>query len=207
MKLTEKTNRTTKNEAVDLEVIVRIYIRDIRPRAQSELDWFKEQPTLWDAIENAALAKNSKGKRYSHQCRLSQDALNEAHRRLRRHYKEIEGTKSFNELHSVVEELVGPIPGIGELYIYDTSLRIGSKLSLLPDKVYIHRGTRDGARNLLGIQGRNATSLEVAAWPQAFRDQLEPHEMEDVLCIFKDEFKLMQDERSKQQMLQRSWCG
>jgi hypothetical protein len=51
---------------MDLKTIVRLYVRRIRPRAQAELDWFIRQPTLRDAIENAALARNSSGKRYSH---------------------------------------------------------------------------------------------------------------------------------------------
>jgi hypothetical protein len=41
------------------------HIRKIRPRAQAEIDWFAHQPPLDPAIEKAALAVNSRGKRYS----------------------------------------------------------------------------------------------------------------------------------------------
>lgn len=61
-----------------LETIVHTYIRKIRPRAQAEMDWFVRQPSLEAAIEKAALAVNSRGKRYSHQRRLKKAALKQA---------------------------------------------------------------------------------------------------------------------------------
>jgi hypothetical protein len=40
------------------------------------------------------------------------------------------------------------IKGFGELAVYDCSLRVGSYLNLLPDKIYLHAGTRKGAEAL-----------------------------------------------------------
>ena len=60
------------------EAIVRTYIRKIRPRARAEIDWFVGQPSLQVAIEKAALAINSRGKRYSHQRRLKKVSLKQA---------------------------------------------------------------------------------------------------------------------------------
>jgi hypothetical protein len=91
--------------------------------------------------------------------------------------------RDFEALFRLVDAGVKPIPGIGELYVYDTSLRIGAKLNLL---VYRHAGTRLGARALV-LDGSAAT-LRVSALPREFRS-LEPHEVEDVLSIFKDELK------------------
>jgi hypothetical protein len=48
---------------MSLESIARIYIQRIRPRAQAEIDWFAQQLTLQEAIRNAAMAINSRGKR------------------------------------------------------------------------------------------------------------------------------------------------
>jgi hypothetical protein len=61
-----------------LAFIVRDYIRKIRPCPQVEIDWFARQPTLRAAITNAAMAINSRGKRYSHQRRLKRIALERA---------------------------------------------------------------------------------------------------------------------------------
>lgn len=92
------------------------------------------------------------------------------------------------------------VSGSDELYVYDTTLRIGAKLGLLPKKVYLHAGTRVGAK-ALGFDG-NARTLEISVLPKELR-QLEPHEIEDALCIFKselsdDNFKVSEGNVSKQ---------
>jgi hypothetical protein len=94
------------------------------------------------------------------------------------------------------------ITGIGELYICDTSLRIGAKLNLFPTAVYLHPGTRAGAR-ALGLDDR-AKMLKVSALPKPFRT-LAPHELEDILCIFKDD--LAQAAIIQPEIVKRSWCN
>lgn len=76
------------------------------------------------------------------------------------------------------------IPGLGHLYTYDTALRIGSKLVQLPNKVYLHAGTRRGAR-ILGLDWK-ASALEIAEIPIELRE-LEPFKIEDFLCVYEDE--------------------
>jgi hypothetical protein len=61
--------------------------------------------------------------------------------------------------------------------------RIGAKLSLFPEKDYLHAGTP--ARRSLGLP--NVPTLSVSEFPNEFR-ALKSHEIEDALCIFKDEF-------------------
>jgi len=187
-----------------LEAIVRTYIRKIRPRAQAEIDWFAHQPSLDAAIEKAALAVNSRGKRYSHQRRLKKAALKQALRNLLDESGAMEQASDFDELFKVIGAAVKPVPGIGELYVYDTSLRIGSKLNLFPTRVYLHAGTRLGAR-ALGLNDSAAT-LKLSALPKEFRT-LEPHELEDVLCIFKDELKTASAVPGARDVIKRSWCN
>ncbi|MBK8848920.1 MAG: hypothetical protein IPN73_02055 [Saprospiraceae bacterium] len=50
--------------------------------------------------------------------------------------------RSFDEIYSIVESC--KVKGFGELSIYDTSMRIASKLNIEPDKVYLHAGARKG---------------------------------------------------------------
>ena len=107
------------------ETIVRTYIRKIRPLAQAEIDWFIQQPSLDAAIEKAALAVNSRGKRYSHQRRLKMAALKRALGALLDKSGAIRKARDFDELFNLVGAAVTSITGIGELYVYDTSLRIG----------------------------------------------------------------------------------
>jgi hypothetical protein len=195
-------NRNVHEGHARLKAIVRTYVRKIRPRAQAEIDWFAHQPSLDAAIETAGLAVNSHGKRYSHQRRLKKAALRQALRALLHELEKIERSRDFDELFRLINAAVITIPGIGELFVYDTSLRIGAKLNLFPTEIYLHAGTRLGAR-ALGLDGSAAT-LKVSALPREFRT-LEPHELEDVLCIFKNELKTTA-KPIVHDIAKRSWC-
>jgi hypothetical protein len=61
-----------------------------------------------------------------------------------------------------------------------------------------------GAR-ALGFAARAAT-LDVSELPAEFH-ALEPHEVEDVLCIFKDKFASSRRTRALPIATRRSWCG
>lgn len=187
-----------------LEAIVRTYVRKIRPRAQAEIDWFAHQPSLDAAIEKGALAINSRGKRYSHQRRLTKVALRQAFRTLLDESGAIGKARDFDELFRTIHAAVKPIPGIGELYVYDTSFRIGAKLNLFPTKVYLHAGTRRGVR-ALGLD-HSAATLKVSALPKEL-GTLEPHELEDILCIFKDELKTISAMPMAEDIGKHGWCS
>ena len=169
-----------------IESAIRDYIIRRREGSKNELEWFAAQNTLREAINQAALGIYPQGKRHPHQRRLSNIGLQRSTIRLLAISNEIQDCSTFDELHSLIGETVGTIRGIGELYCYDTALRIGAYLSLHPQKVYLHRGTRDGAE-LLGIDGKRKT-VGIEELPEAFWS-LEPHEAEDVLCIYKRLFK------------------
>jgi hypothetical protein len=121
------------------------------------------------------------GKRWAHQRRIPGAALEKATDRLRR--AGLEKARSFDDLIQRVNSAVRSIRGIGELYVYDTALRIGAHLRLLPREVYLHAGARMGAR-ALHLDYRSA-SIPLDRLPVELR-RLEPHEIEDVLCIYKD---------------------
>lgn len=129
---------------MELQAIAKFYANDIRPRAYDELNWFREQPTLSANIRAAALATNSNGKRYPHQRRLRKTTLQQACDSLLANERKIRKCEDFDDLHALLDRLLNPIKGIGELYIYDLSLRIGAKLGFLPTKVYLHAGTQLG---------------------------------------------------------------
>ncbi len=189
---------------VNIKTIVRSYTSSIRPRARAELDWFRRQPDLASAIERAALAINSAGKRYSHQRRLKKAVLEQARDALLTNVASISQCRTFDELFELLEAIVRPINGIGELYVYDTCLRIGAKLGLLPTEVYLHAGTRAGAK-ALGLDG-TAQSLKVSALPPDLQ-QLEPYEIEDLLCIFKGDLEQTHLELAEKDIFRRSRCG
>lgn len=76
------------------------------------------------------------------------------------------------------------------LYVYDAAFRIGAFRGLAPRRVYLHAGTRAGARKLgLATRGRlHVEAREVEAEAPEFAE-LSEAEMEDVLCIYKDKLR------------------
>jgi hypothetical protein len=163
-----------------LQSIVRAYISQFRASSEEELSSFRAEPTVASAIRRAGLAITPAGGRYHHQRRLRATLLRIAAAELGR--ARVQRATSFDDLHRRVAAAIGPLDGIGELTVYDTALRIGAKLGHLPRKVYLHSGTRAGAR-ALGLNWR-AKSLTVRELPPALR-VLPAHEIEDCLCIFK----------------------
>jgi hypothetical protein len=166
------------------ETIIRHYNSNHRPHKEEELDCFRRQPSLEAAIILAARAKDNQGKHFSHQNKIPREAYPEARRLLLEHFDEVQKCKSFHELWMLLKEILEPVHGLGELYIYDTAVRIGAHLNLLPDRVYLHRGTRDGAK-AFGFVTKKKEWLNLDELPKPL-GELPAHEIEDILCIYKD---------------------
>jgi hypothetical protein len=169
----------------NMEAVARHYIQRFRERSAAELRSFKDETSLAAAVRRASVAETPDGHRYSHQRRRRRDALAEAEIRLSTHLLDLETATNFAKLHEVVASAVKNIDDIGDLYIYDTALRIGAKRDLEPTRVYLHRGTREGAK-ALGLEWRR-DCLDMFDFPE-LRKHLEAHEIEDVLCIYERYF-------------------
>ena len=159
------------------------YIAHHRDDAAAELNFYRAMPIFRRVIKAASLARTVDGGKHPHQWRIPWDVLREFGRCLSSREQDLREALSFDELHQVVREAGDRIPGIGVLAVYDTALRIGGKRDLLPTRVYLHRGTMDGAA-ALGID-RGFPVISVSELPEPF-EKLEPHEIEDCLCIFKE---------------------
>lgn len=169
--------------------IIEIYGRRYKENLIKDMEFYKCLNGIKEAIEYAGMARNHKNKTHSHQRRVGKNKLKRLKEELLKHMGEIEKCQDFEELINTVEKYTKNIEGIGKLTIYDTSLRIGFFLGIYPKKIYLHAGTRKGALHLLGkekIKGRKFLLKEEL--PKEFRE-LEPYEIEDILCIFKDKFK------------------
>ena len=158
------------------------YITHHRPDLASELDCYRGVSTLAEAIRRAARARTASGGKHPHQQRIPPATLCAFGERLARDEQVLRAAQDFDELHRAVGEVGYPMPGIGELAVYDTALRIGAHLGLKPTRVYLHAGTRDGAV-AVGIDARHE-AVALRELPAAFA-RLDPHEVEDCLCVFK----------------------
>jgi hypothetical protein len=164
--------------------IVTDYIENYRGRAQSELLFFTAQPALVDAVRKAGLAEGPGGKRLPHQHRIPRPVLEECTRYLVAAVPELAAAPTFEVLHEIVKREIGGVRGIGRLTVYDTALRIAAHRQLEPARVFLHAGTKVGAHRL-GLD-TTAESLAVMDLPTHLR-RLRPREIEDVLCIYKDD--------------------
>ena len=158
------------------------YIKHHRDDAARELRFYRSMPTPARAIRRGARARTADGGKHPHQWRIPRGVLRAFGAQLARRESALSEAGSFDELHEAVRCVGDPIHGVGELAVYDTALRIGARLGLDPERVYLHRGTRDGAA-AVGVDHRRST-IAVSKLPSPFA-RLAPHEIEDCLCIFK----------------------
>jgi hypothetical protein len=75
------------------------------------------------------------------------------------------------------------IPGRKGLTVYDIADRIGAYLALRPAEVFLHAGTRKGAK-ALGLD-TGSKSLSMSCLPEDLQS-VEPEEAEDILCIYRE---------------------
>ena len=170
----------------DLDSIVRDYIQWHREHAREELSHFRRQPDLRGAIRKAALALNPDNEKHGHQWRIPRTTLKAWRTELSKKASSLQSCNDFEGLMEIARTAGKNIWGIGELTIYDTTHRIGAYLRKAPSMVYLHAGTRDGAK-ALGFNG-NRAFIFPRELPRAFR-RLKPYEIEDCLCIYKNDLR------------------
>lgn len=149
---------------------------------------YRDCKTFDSAMKSAVFGEDLMSdppKRHGHQRRIQNASMQEAFDRLRDQKRKIKASRSFSEVFAIVEQCCRPIPGLGELYIYDASLRISAHLGFLPELVYLHAGARTGAK-LLGVDVRKSVKSH-KEFPRPLW-KLKPHEIEDFLCSYKDSF-------------------
>ena len=164
--------------------IVDDYIQRYRNAARKEMDDFKNERSLSAAIRRAALCELRNGKRHPHQRRIPKEVLERVGVRLQAIEQRLAKATNFAIIHKLVGNEIGNLYGIGPLTVYDVAHRIGAYLEKAPERVYLHAGTKIGAR-VLGIKG---DSFDPGSLPKSL-SLLSPAEIEDCLCIYKDELE------------------
>ena len=150
-------------------------------------EYYSSLETLDDVIRKASLALTASGLVSSHQRQwVRPESMQLALPALLAVIESIQACRDFDSLLLLVERTLRGIDGLGDLYYYDTSRRIGAFLGLFPLRVYLHRGTREGAKALRLDHTRQY--LNMISLPNELRC-LEPKHVEDFLCRYKDRLK------------------
>ena len=148
----------------------------------------KNQTTLSSAIYVAASALNELEEIHGHQKRVGYKASKQFALHLLTAEHLIKNARDFEELLKIVSS--NRTHRIGALAIYDAAERIGIFLGILPTKIYLHCGSKEGAAKLLaplkGKKSLNMTDLPIV-WQQA---GLMPQQIENIFCIYKKHLHL-----------------
>jgi hypothetical protein len=163
--------------------VVSDYISRYRDVAQAERQSFKDC-SLQEAIRYAGLCMRPGGKRHGHHQRRSKTTLMEVESVLQEGAEELRDCETFHELHELIDGKIGSISDVGPLLVYDAATAIGASLGLNPDRIYVHSGTRDGAKAILGPKISGRKTISRTELPRAFM-RLRCWEVEDCLCSYK----------------------
>ena len=96
----------------------------------------------------------------------------------------------FEDLYDVVKGIIGKVPNIGPLMLYDITRMIGYALNpiIVPQAfVYLQQGSKVGARNLLSVK-RLPYRVCIGVFKNYFPG-IGSQYIEDILCIYKHCFK------------------
>lgn len=184
---TKKTIARKTNH--NLNELIKDYIES-KGKGLEELKKFYAIPKNEELlIMLACLSIDSSGKKHSHQKRIEPKSLIDAGNLLLQFANEIKEFKDFESLHEFIVNKTKEIKKFGELCSYDTALRISFNLNILPTKVYLHAGAKEGAKNLKWeIKTKIIETCEIPEIHNML-NILEPYEIENFLCIYEEELK------------------
>src|SRR4051794_21740390 len=120
--------------------IVDDYIENSRDAAQKDLDWYRTTSSIRTVVENAAWGRMQGGRRHSHYYRRRHHALDRFSAELLKAIPQMRAAEGFAGLLRIIQTIADGIDDIGALTAYDTAERIGARLGLEPDQVYLHCG-------------------------------------------------------------------
>lgn len=175
-----------------MELLLADYAAGAEARSREWLWWKADNQPFEAAVRRAALSIREDGRRHPHQNRIPSAVLQACAKALTGHLPALESSPRFYELLTQIEALYRPIRGAGELLAYDTADRLRHRLGLASEHlIYLHAGTRVGARRLYGgrLPRGDAWALMRYQIPAPLQI-LDNHELEDFLCLYKDELML-----------------
>jgi len=144
-----------------------------------------EQENIENAIKVAIKSEFKYGrKKHPHQYHIYDYVYENFKKNLLNVKEKIKVINNFDELLIIIEN--NSPSGAGELFCYDVALRIGHYLKKLPDKIYVHSGTRKGLEKLFNEKIKEK-SLYQYELPEPFNlCDLADEQLEDFFCIYKE---------------------
>jgi hypothetical protein len=191
------------SRAGDLESLLADFKKHHRSNSARETRFFRTMPSMGLAIYHVAMAVDGNDRCFDHQFHITQPARRKAKQVLQQIEAQMQACRSFHALHSLFLHHLTPVRGLGEMYIYDAALRMGAYLRLYPFYIYLHRGTRVGAKALGLVVNR--PYLERTELPKDLQ-VLSADNIETFLCMYRNQLSVHAPahKQSSKQELRRS---
>lgn len=138
---------------------------------------------LSDAVIRSASARTTLDKIDSHQRRIGKVLLTKASNELMMKINLIRKCKTFADIFEITESVKKAIYGLGDLWSYDTALRIGFNMDIYPKDVYVQAGVRKGVTKIFTQKRIKGRCFPLSIFPSEIQ-KLKPHEVENFLCVW-----------------------
>lgn len=155
---------------------------------ESYLQQYSAINKISSLVYRATWGKLIDGSTHQHQRRVKKEAKRQMVIKIRIEIDVILQLTDFHSIWSRIENL--RVDGYGDLAVYDCALRLASTKGIYPTYVYIHQESKTGAEILL----QRSLTIERYISPKELIDiypsikELQPHHLENFLCIYCDDF-------------------
>jgi len=182
---------------MSLSIALKHYIKDNLPNLIAivrHYQTFKLPRQLPEVIQNAAKGIDPNGLMNNHQHRIGYATCIEGARELGKYEAEIKKAKTFEEIFGITELVKREVDGLGDLWSYDTALRIGFAKGVYPKEVYVQSGVKKGVRKIMGGLLPKGRSLPQHIFDPSLQ-KIEPYQLENFLCIYGKDYKTSRRKR------------
>jgi hypothetical protein len=159
--------------------------RENEMRELHELMRFFKALSFHSAIEYAASGVTPHRKIHPHQRGIGVKQLRQSATLLKEYLSAIRKAKSFANLFFITEAVKSQLKGLGDLWSYDTALRMAFNRgrTFYPQAIYVQRGDMKGIRKIFSKMPMKQRILPVKIFPKEIRS-LKPFEIENFLSVW-----------------------
>ena len=166
-----------------LREMVTLFLNQREGRPDEERRWWGDSELSFrEACKRAFFMVGNPDKRDSHQWVFRKSDLHAMAAEVARSETALTQSRSFGGLYGAVERALGLKAGRKPLLVYDVTRRLGFRLGVDPDEVYLHAGVAKGASALKAGLGK-PRKRPLADFPTSIRTRLDPGQAEDFLCL------------------------
>jgi len=160
--------------------------REAEMRELHELQRFFKSLPFATAIEYAASGVTPHRRTHPHQQPIGVKRLRQSAALLKNFTGFIRKAKSFGDLFMIAETVKSQLKGLGDLWSYDTSLRMAFNRgkTFYPQAVFMHGTVVNGVKKIFSKIPMSGRTLPMKIFPKEIR-QLRPFEAENFLSVWR----------------------